>query len=286
MCSIHSVLNFRDVGDTINSITGSQILKPGVLFRSARPDGASAADREMMSSQLGIRTIIDLRSYTEHAEQARKYGPKDNNQLRDSDCGWGVRMPGIEYHDVNLNGGAFSKALLWRLTWWNLFKLIVFMTLGYKLEAISILGKEVMCNRGLEGLASDTLDFSKAEIRQVFQILTSSSNYPLLVHCTQGKDRTGLVIILLLLLLHVPKEAITADYLASDEALEPEKDERLSEIRKIGLTDDFAKCPTNFVQHVTSYVNEKYGGAKGYLVGACDILPSRLDEVQKLLSLP
>jgi protein-tyrosine phosphatase len=39
---------------------------------------------------------------------------------------------------------------------------------------------------------------------------------PVLIHCTAGKDRTGVLIALLLILLGVPREAVVADYLRSD----------------------------------------------------------------------
>ena len=277
--AVPSILNFRDIGAFINAKTGSHILKPGLLYRSARPDSASTADRHNLTSTLNICTIIDLRSQTEHDVQARKHA----TDKHDNDNTVLGRMSEITYYDVNLNGGAFSRALLWRLTWRSLFKLLTLMARGYRPEAVSILGKEVMQARGLEGLASDTLDFSTSEIREIFEILARERSYPLLVHCTQGKDRTGLVIILLLLLLDIPKDAITADYLASEQELVPEKEERVAELRRVGLTEDFARCPEGFVQHVTSRINEQYGGVEKHLVEACGVLPAHLDEIKRIL---
>jgi len=43
---------------------------------------------------------------------------------------------------------------------------------------------------------------------------------PLVFHCSAGKDRTGIVAALLLDLLDVPREAIRADYLATDHAFD------------------------------------------------------------------
>ena len=120
--------------------------------------------------------------------------------------------------------------------------------------------------RGLTGLAQDTLDSSMAEIRAVFEILAGEESYPTLVHCTQGKDRTGLVVLLMLLLAGgVPTEAIVDDYSRSELELVPEYEERMEEIRAIGLGEDYTRCPPGFVDETTTYLETKYGGVRGYL---------------------
>ena len=158
-----------------------------------------------------------------------------------------------------------ERALLWRLSWRSLFKLLSLMALGYRLQAISILGTEVMASRGLIGLALDTLEYSTAEIREVFHVLANEHQYPIMVHCTQGKDRTGLAIVLLLLLLEVPLHAITRDYVTSRRELMREMHDRIQEIAKIGMGREFADCPQGFVEAVVLELDSKYGGVKQYL---------------------
>lgn len=46
-------------------------------------------------------------------------------------------------------------------------KLIFLMLFGYRVKAISILGREVMQPRGLIGLGHDSIDFCGPEIAQV-----------------------------------------------------------------------------------------------------------------------
>jgi len=86
----------------------------------------------------------------------------------------------------------------------------------------------------------------------------------MMAHCTQGKDRTGLIITLILLLLKVPTKAITFDYRMSETELLPEKESRLKEIREIGLSDEFANCPEDWIEKVELYLLEKYGGVRNY----------------------
>lgn len=85
-----------------------------------------------------------------------------------------------------------------------------------------------------------------------------------MVHCTQGKDRTGLIITIILLLLDVPVKAVTYDYRMSETELLPEKESRMEEIRSIGLDEHFATCPEDWVEKMKTHLDEKYGGVRKY----------------------
>ena len=139
------------------------------------------------------------------------------------------------------------------------------MALGYRDAAIFTLGSEVMVPRGLVGLGLDTLDHSTHEIKNCFDILSSPDSYPVMVHCTQGKDRTGLIILLILLLCDVSQAAAERDYVLSEKELEPERGERMKDIRRVGLDESFAGCPADFVEKVARHLNERYGGVEKYL---------------------
>ena len=88
---------------------------------------------------------------------------------------------------------------------------------------------------------------------------------PGLVHCTQGKDRTGLVIAWVLMILGLPVKAIDFDYQLSEEALLPEKESRLVEIREIGLPDEYANTAPGFVENIKAHLDNQYGGLDNYL---------------------
>ena len=207
---------------------------------------------------------------SEHIEQARKRDTRIKAsaaipQSEDAITG-PLKIPGITYHDINLNGSSYSRNLISKLSWWNFTKLVGLMAAGHRLQAISILGVNVMRERGLNGLAIDTLDVCGAEFCQIFGILANENNLPIVIHCTQGKDRTGISILLVLLLLGVSLEAIEHDYLLSDPELLPERESRLQEIHAIGLTDDFAGCSPDFVSAISRHITEKFGSVKQYLL--------------------
>lgn len=63
--------------------------------------------------------------------------------------------------------------------------------LGYRLQAVSVVSRQVMLPRGLIGMGLDTLDHSVSEIRQALLLYASAESLPSVIHCTQGKDRTG-----------------------------------------------------------------------------------------------
>ncbi|GIK06837.1 hypothetical protein Aspvir_002489 [Aspergillus viridinutans] len=268
-----NIINFRDVGRSINQLMGSRILKEGVLFRSARLDDASERDRRRLAEELHISTVLDLRSMTEHEMATRKLRGEDalnpeqvslppteaNEHL--------MEIPGVQRSLISLTGRAFERALLWRLDWYNLIRVLALVASGYRTEAVTIVGQQVMAPRGLIGLGQDTLDSSTAEIREIFELLVSPAAYPVLVHCTQGKDRTGLIVLLLLLLVpEVSADAIAADYVKSEPELVVEFEERMKEIRVLGLDEEYTKCPPGFTQQIRAHLDAKYGGVEGYLM--------------------
>ena len=177
----------------------------------------------------------------------------------------GVKLPGVKYEEIDIHGGPFIRAMVWKLSWRSMSRLMWLMALGYRDEAIGLYAREVMVPRGLVGLGKDSLDLSKGEILACFKILANPENYPVLVHCTQGKDRTGLIVLLTLLLLDVPIEAVKADYMASERGLEVDRESRIKELKSIGLGKEFAECPAGFVEAIKGYIDEKWGGVEEYL---------------------
>jgi len=181
-----------------------------------------------------------------------------------------------------LNGKPYSNALLKQLSWRQKGKLYSLYVLGYHKEAISILGTNVMAARGLSGLAEDSLEHCGGEVKALFDLLSNEHNYPLLAHCTQGKDRTGLTVLLVLMLCDVPLEAIDKDYMLSEKELLPERQDKVREIASIGLPDSFADCENGWAGKVSGWVNDKYGGIEKYLE-RCGVHTERQRKVREIL---
>ncbi|KAK8924542.1 hypothetical protein VCV18_004963 [Metarhizium anisopliae] len=225
---------------------------------SARND-ASAKDKLRIKNEFGIKTIIDLRTKTELIKQAEKVQAETSGNAFSSWFSSRPSLPridGINYEEIRITGRPFERHLFSQLSWWS-----------FLIEAVRLIATEVMLQRGLLGLGIDTIDHSGSEICQALGLYTSPSTLPVLVHCTQGKDRTGLICILILMILDIPLGAIEHDYFLTDPALEAERQERLAEIRQIGLTDDWAVTAPELVIGVQKHLDVEYGGLEAYLDG-------------------
>ncbi|MDR1393741.1 MAG: tyrosine-protein phosphatase [Bifidobacteriaceae bacterium] len=96
---------------------------------------------------------------------------------------------------------------------------------------------------------------------------------PLLVHCTAGKDRTGLVIALTLDAIGVRREAVVADYAASELNLAGAWfDSVVARFASQGigpaeLIPHWLSSPPGLIAAVLDHLDRDWGGAAGYLVG-------------------
>ncbi|KAJ4344835.1 uncharacterized protein N0V89_012579 [Didymosphaeria variabile] len=222
---------------------------------------------------------------TEHIEQAQKRDAKIKASAAvpqsNDDVAEPLKIPGVAYHEINFNGSSFSRMLMSKLSWREFLKLVGLMAAGYRKDAIKILAPH-MEEMGLVGLATESLDVCTSEVKKVFDVLAKGENWPVLVHCTQGKDRTGLIVMLLLFLLDVDVAAIQKDYLLSGPELEAEKPERIKEIASIGLSEQFASCAPDVVPKVHAHLEEKYGGVEAYLLSA-GITKEQLASIKRTL---
>lgn len=121
------------------------------------------------------------------------------------------------------------------------------------------------------------------QIAQALRIVAQPQSRPAIVHCAAGKDRTGVLVAVLLALLGVPDETIAEDYALSAEATEallarllerlPELEE---EIRSVATTMSSA-TPAN-IQALLDGLRAEHGSVEGYAAahGAGEAIVSAL----------
>merc|ERR1712232_730551 len=72
------------------------------------------------------------------------------------------------------------------------------------------------------GNKSNVYDTQSSEVRtwlgNVFRLFETPVDLPILIHCKHGRDRTGVAVAVLLMILGVPREAIMEDFLLTDGA--------------------------------------------------------------------
>ena len=131
----------------------------------------------------------------------------------------------------------------------------------------------------------------------VLKALTDEKETPILYHCTNGKDRTGFMTALILLICGVPEETIISDYsltnLTFDEAYATLGDiatENLNKnasfnIPKIKLHDFFGVDP-NWIKLQLDYIRDNYQNVDNYLIQNTDLTKADLDAIRETMLEP
>lgn len=111
-----------------------------------------------------------------------------------------------------------------------------------------------------------------ASLTRAVEQLISIGNGAVLVHCTAGKDRTGLVVALALLAVGVGEADVVIDYARTESHLVGEWTEgMLDELRRHGfpVNEQTIKLlngsPAETMVDTISLLNEEFGGAANYL---------------------
>ncbi|KAJ2823551.1 hypothetical protein GGI24_003650 [Coemansia furcata] len=170
----------------------------------------------------------------------------------------------------NVVGDNYRKRCVWAHTPWSTrIKVIWRFATFNKAEAIRTIGREVLTPRGLAGSYEDYVDYCKEEFAAVMRIFADPCAYPILFHCQHGKDRTGIIAMLLLGILGVDEEVIAADYAQSQDNLAPvRKRMELLDMGAVGLPPSFCDSPTFVMRNLLRHINYNYGSIRGYLRSA------------------
>ncbi len=108
------------------------------------------------------------------------------------------------------------------------------------------------------------IESCKNQIREIIEAIAAAKTAPIVVHCAAGKDRTGLIIALLLSVASVPAATIAADYALSEQYLAPLFAPELPQARERGIAHIF-ECREEIMLETLDYWRDRYGGATAYL---------------------
>jgi protein-tyrosine phosphatase len=106
-------------------------------------------------------------------------------------------------------------------------------------------------------------------IPQIIRYLLGQDHAPALIHCAAGKDRTGIVVAVLLAAAGVDREAIVADYLATAERLATVRASlgRSGRYRVGDVPERDPRMSRRDIEAVLAVLDVADGGVQGYLRG-------------------
>lgn len=151
---------------------------PGHI-RSAHLHDMTEGDAEVLSKQYHLKTVIDLRTATERKEQPDRV------------------MENVEYLHIPLFEESRIGISHERST----------QETGVMLPDMANLYRNIV-----------TDEFSTAQIKKVMEIMNDNGrDRAVLWHCTEGKDRCGIISALFLLSKGIDKDTVIMDYLKTNE---------------------------------------------------------------------
>jgi protein-tyrosine phosphatase len=237
--------NFRDVAEA----TG---VRPGRFFRSSELSRLSEDGRRRLN-ELGITDVADLRS----PREVERRGP---GQVPD-----GVAVHLLPFPDVSaVDGEAPHEATFQKM-----------MSEKPDEEDVRVAAVRFMTE---EYLRFPTLGGAQRAVRQVISLLAEGR--PVITHCFAGKDRTGFTVATVLEAVGIPRDAILADFLRSNDAV-PQLRERILEsvldrsetpevvtFAEARLTDEVLGVREDYLDAARRSISENYGSLQGYLDAA------------------
>jgi protein-tyrosine phosphatase len=142
----------------------------------------------------------------------------------------------------------------------------------------STLGREAMIHK----LQNDAANFRMVDFylgslgpriqyhAELFQTILKNLDQPLLIHCSAGKDRTGIMVALLLRVAGVAAADILADYAETAQHLGAYHEKQAERFRGYGLPDGairemLAAYPETMAATLAR-IDEGWGSAEGYLM--------------------
>jgi protein-tyrosine phosphatase len=106
-------------------------------------------------------------------------------------------------------------------------------------------------------------------ISAALELLCDPASYPGVIYCAAGKDRTGVLVAIVLDLLGVPRDRIAADYTLSDAPSQALRDWRaaLDPGRRDPVPAGIYRAPADAMPHFFDALEHRFGSLDAYLTG-------------------
>ena len=238
-----SIQNFRDIGGYVTNDNRS--IRWGKLFRSGSFLRMTSHDSAELSN-LGIKTVIDLRSEDVKRPFIEGYKSANNVRIPISEKGYGSISQKV-IDGTFLRGDA-----------------VIYTQDTYK---------DMIVN-----FADDYARF--------FDYLCDENNYPIAYNCYLGKDQSGLATYFLLRALDVPLDVIEDDYMCSGIGIDRTKlikdADSLTESRQEALTM-LTKTDLAYLKYGISCIREMSGSVDDYMLNELKITADKKKKLKEIL---
>jgi protein-tyrosine phosphatase len=136
----------------------------------------------------------------------------------------------------------------------------------------------------------NTLSNRAVTFAAAVRVLADADRLPALVHCSAGKDRTGLLVALVLEVVGTPRDLVVEDY-ALTGVLRPDRIAAYATLfADAGVDPESARAlfetPAESMRQVLDWLDDTFGGAGGYLVEAGGLDDAVLTELRHSLLVP
>jgi protein-tyrosine phosphatase len=132
----------------------------------------------------------------------------------------------------------------------------------------------------------DYCNGGSAQIARALSIVADPETHPVVVHCLAGKDRTGVVVALVLALLGVDDETVAADYALSGAAMGAlrERAKAVPDLasRPPALSDEVFSARPETILSLLSALRESHGSIEDYAVSA-GVKPTAVETLRAAL---
>ncbi|MQA27163.1 MAG: protein-tyrosine-phosphatase [Micromonosporaceae bacterium] len=141
--------------------------------------------------------------------------------------------------------------------------------------------RDADAERTLADMYRGSLDRNTRRIAAVVSAVDEAPGGPVVVHCMSGKDRTGMLVALLLDLVGVPRERIAADYALSEKRLalrDPAGRPSPTQPEVRVAPDLMSRTLPQTILDALAHLDRRHGGVRAYLID-CGVASSALDRL-------
>ncbi|MDR1631716.1 MAG: tyrosine-protein phosphatase [Dysgonamonadaceae bacterium] len=224
----------------------------GKLYRSSSLSYAAPMDRRFINA-LGVKTIIDFSANDERVEKTYRHWSKQilNLPLRENP------------HSTVFFGD-------------------------------KILSKQMRKNDviiGQQDNLSFVMEHNADYFEQMFDILTDKTNYPIVICCPLGKDKTGVAAALVLSALGINREQIISDFLLSNRLIDyeiflPNTEVYFSDYDVQETMTAMLSAHQDVITYILDQVNKQYGSMNKFLENEVKLTSQKREKLKEILLYP